>query len=322
MAVSRSTEVFFMVDGARLEAQACLLAPTLKRHLQAGQRAVAYVRQDYRAKLEAFTIDVLHASGVEIRDIPDTDNTHTPWAAPYPHGNKILAAATPRDCDVSVFLDTDMVLAAPVDFAAELGDALIAACVSDYKSTAGEDEDWAEYYGVFGMDLPVERVQFNGGRRLTSLPYYNAGMIVFREREVDGTPTHVGRDWLDTAVTFEAKVTRNYARSNIDQFTLPILGYRRAAPVKALEQRMNFNIESFGHGEGQRQTIAHYHRLGILWAHQSHGRQALDALVEVTDIRAPIEFLENFGAHAKRNRMKHHIRAITQDMAHDMATAA
>lgn len=306
------TEVFFIVDGDRLEAQACLLAPTLKRHLMAHQRAVAYVREDYIDQLHAFTLDVLEASDVEVRTIPGTSSGHAPWQAPYPHGNKILAAATPRGCEISVFLDTDVVLAESVDFAKELGDALIAACVSDYASATGTDEDWTAFYAAFDMDLPEDRVQFNGGRRLTSLPYFNAGVVVFRERNSDGVPTDIGRDWLDTALRFERRVTRAYSRSNIDQFTLPILGYLRGRPVKPMGQNMNFNLQAFGDGEGQNQSVAHYHRVGALWRHRTHGRRTLETLVDVMDSTAPETFLEVFFLHARRKNMKHHLRAMAE----------
>lgn len=312
MALHPSTEVFFIVDGARLEAQACLLAPTLKRHLLPAQRAVAYAREDYIDQLNDFTRHVLATSDVALRTIPDTDGGHRPWQAPYPHGNKILAAALPRDCAVSVFLDTDTVLAESVDFAAELGDALIAACVSDYASATGTDDDWEAYYAAFGMELPEDRVQLTGGRRLTSLPYFNAGVVVFRERDSDGVPTGIGQDWRDAALHFERAVTRDFARSNIDQFTLPILGYRRDCPVKAMAQHMNFNIQAFGDGDGRRQSVIHYHRVGALWKHSVHGRATLETLADVVNAAAPETFLEVFGLHARRKNMKHHLRAMAE----------
>ncbi|MEJ6388291.1 hypothetical protein [Gymnodinialimonas ulvae] len=314
MANGRKTEIFFIVDGARLEAQACLLAPSLKQHLAAHQRTVAYVREDYRAALDPLTLDILMASDVELRDIPGTNGGHAPWAAPYPHGNKILAAACPRDCDISVFLDTDTILAAPVDFEAELGEAHIAACVSDYAASVGSDADWAAFYETFGLEPTTDRVRYNGGRRIVSYPYFNAGVVVFRERTDDGHPTQIGSDWLAAAIYFEREVQRDYARSNIDQFTLPILGYLRGAPVKALSQHMNFNIQGFGDADAIRQKIVHYHRLGVLWAHRTHGRQALERLVELHGTDAPEAFLDAFGAHAKRKRMKHHIEALRQTM--------
>jgi hypothetical protein len=310
MANGRKTEIFFIIDGTRLEAQACLLAPSLKTHLADHQTAVAYVREDYRGALNPLTLDVLTASGVDLRVIPGTADGHGPWAAPYPHGNKILAAACPRDCEISVFLDTDTILSAPVDFEAELGDALIAACVSDYGASAGSDEDWAAFYRTFGLEPTTDRVRYNGGRRLVSFPYFNAGVVVFRERTDDGQHTQVGRDWLAAALHFEREVTREYARSNIDQFTLPILGYLRGAPVKALPQHMNFNIQAFGDRDSACQSIVHYHRLGVLWAHRRHGRQALEHLVDQRGPDALDAFLDAFGAMAKRKRMKHHIQAI------------
>lgn len=310
MVNTRSTEVFFIVDGDRLQAQACLLAPTLKRHLMPHQRAVAYVREDYMDQLQDFTRNVLTASDVDLRPIPGTNNGPAPWLKPYPQGNKILAAATPRDCEISVFLDTDVVLTEPVDFAAALGDGLIAACVSDYASATGTREDWQAFYAAFDMPLPKDRVRLNSGRQLETLPYFNAGVVVFREKTSDGTRTEIGRDWLATALHFERSVTRDYARSNIDQFTLPILGYRRGQPIKALNKNFNFNIQAFGTGEGERQSIAHYHRMGVLWKHPAHGRAALEALVEIAGEAAPETLLEVFGAHARRKNMKHYLRTM------------
>lgn len=223
-----------------------------------------------------------------------------------------MPPGAPRDCDISVFLDSDMVMAEPVSFARMLGTAEIGAVVSDYMAYAGEEDDWARYYEIFGMDLPSERVQLTGGRRLMCLPYYNAGMVVFRQRDARGNPLDIGTDWQEIALKFERDAAGDYNRSNIDQFTLPILGYWRGSPVKALDQRLNFNIEAHGQGEGQRQTIAHYHRLGVLWKHDVHARAALDGLVEVMDASGPEQFLVHFGEYAKRKRMKHHLHAMAE----------
>jgi hypothetical protein len=135
------TDVFFVVDGERLEAQAILLAATLKRHLTPNQTAIAYVREDYADRLDPLTRVVMDRAKVEIRVIPETDGaTHRPWSTPYPQGHKILAAAEPRKATVSVFLDTDTVPMQPVNFAAQLGDALVAVSASDYFATANDDD--------------------------------------------------------------------------------------------------------------------------------------------------------------------------------------
>lgn len=313
MTTPPKTEVFFIVDGLKLESQATLLASTLKRHLMPHQKAVAYVREDYRDQMQDFTLEVLEASNVEIRLIPNTNGTHAPWLSPYPIGNKILAAAEPRDCDISVFLDTDTVLTEPVEFSDHLGDGLVAASISDYAS--GTDADWEAFYAAFDLPLPQERVQLLGGRKLTSLPYFNAGVLVFRERTDDGVPLDFGRDWLRTALRFEREVTREYSRTFIDQFTLPILGYLRGMPVVTMGQHMNFNIQGLGNGEGRRQTIAHYHTAGALWKHNVHGRRALEAMTEVRGQDAPETFLEVYGLHARRKNLKHHLHDMAQRAA-------
>jgi hypothetical protein len=277
---TQTVDVYFMVDGETLEAQACLLAPTLKRNLREGQSAAAYVREDYAARIDPITREVLAAAGVETRLIPETATGHAPWSAPYPHGNKILAMAQPRRCDVSVFIDTDTVLSEPVDFARELGEAEIGACVSDYSNDANTEENWTRFYGLFGLTLPTDRVRLQAGRKLTSLPYFNAGVIVTREHR-DGVPTEIGRQWLDMALAFDAQVQVAYNRNNIDQFTLPILGYKRGHPVKALDPRLNFNIQSHGRGEGRAQALAHYHRIGVLWKHPGHAQHTLECLADL-----------------------------------------
>jgi len=299
------TEIFFLVDGEYLEAQACILAPTLKRHLLPNQRAVAYIRKDYAPRVNPLTHDILDAAGIECRLVAGTNGGHGPWIAPYPPGNKILAAAMDRSCDISVFIDTDTVFARPVDFARELGDAEVAACISDYASPATDEESWKSHYGLFGLDLPEDRVKLYGGKRLTTLPYFNAGMIIFRERNADGSPTGFAKDWLEMASDFDHRQTLPHDRFFTDQLTLPILGYKRGAPVKPLEQRMNFNIQAHGSAD-----IAHYHRIGVLWKHPEHGRSALAAMENLIGFEGIETLVRTFGRYLKLRRLRPHIVAL------------
>jgi hypothetical protein len=303
------TEVFFLVDGKRLEAQACLLAGTLLRHLGPGQRAVAYVRSDYAPQLEPLTREVLDKAGIALRIMPGTEGGHAPWRAPYPQGNKILAAALARDCAVSVFLDTDTVMVRPVDFAAMLGADGIAAVVSDYAIPATDVESWREHYAMFGLGLPEERVTLHAGRRLTVLPYFNAGVVLWREKDAGGAPTGIGAAWLTMAVRFDAE-RQVPDRSFIDQITLPILGHTRNMPVKTLPQRMNFNIQAFGSAAADQADIAHYHNIGVLWAHPEHGLSTLRALQSLIGRDGIDRYVATFFVHLKRSRMKAHLAAL------------
>jgi len=308
MANSAGVEVFFVVDGPRLEAQACLLAPTLRAHLDArSQRAVAYVRSDYIDKIDPLTAEVLERSGISLREIPHTHLGHLPWSAPYPQGNKLLAAADERDCEVSVFMDTDMVLARPVNFARELGRAQIAASVSDYASPGTDAESWRSHYALFGLDLPEQRVRLRGGRRLTTLPYFNAGLVIFREADANGDPTGIARSWLEAALLLEKAGDAVADRTFIDQLALPILGYKIEAPVKKLAQRMNFNIQAFGAAPASAADIAHYHNIGVLWQHADHARNALAELHALIGPDGIERFAQTFFPHIKRKRMKQYL---------------
>ena len=77
-------EIFFIVDGARLEAQACLLAPTLRAHLNDTQTATAYVREDYVDQVDPLTREVLERSGVARQGWTDLEvNLGLSQAVPY-----------------------------------------------------------------------------------------------------------------------------------------------------------------------------------------------------------------------------------------------
>jgi hypothetical protein len=62
------------------------------------------------------------------------------------------------------------------------------------------------------------------------LPYYNAGVVIFRECR--GTkPTGFGKGWLADGVHFDHHATRGHDRATIDQFILPITATRQGRPV-------------------------------------------------------------------------------------------
>ena len=300
-----NTDVFFLVDGPRLEAQAILLASTMKRHLTPAQSAIAYVRQDYVDQIDDLTRLVLDRAKVAIRVIPDTDGgRHAPWSAPYPQGNKLLAAAQPRKAEISVFLDTDTALLQSVDFAAALGDGLVAASVSDYSATANDEESWREFYGLFDLPLPAARVHLRAGRQMESLPYYNAGVVIFRERK--GTRrTGFGPAWLHDAVHFDHHAKAAHERANIDQFTLPITAERLGKPVIGLEQALNYNIQAFGTETDAPLCIAHYHNIGVLWSHGTAARHVLDCLLDMISTDEMDAYINRFFPHIKRSRLKH-----------------
>jgi hypothetical protein len=296
--------IFLIIDGLKLEAQACLLLPSLRRHLGDSVSVIAYRRKDATAPLQPVTQEVLHSCKVELRDIPGTGPTDPDlWRAPYPTGNKILAASDTRACDISVFLDTDMVFAAPVDFAKVLGTAKIAAVVSDYSTLSNDEEGWLAFYGHFGLPLPKERVTLLKGRELTSLPYFNAGMIVFREK-FGPKKLSFGGEWLADTLRFDHEISHPYERGNLDQLTLPITATRLGYPVKPVSNQFNHNLQGHGDAPEAQPSLLHYHNFGVLWSHEARGRAALDGLQEILPDQSLDRFYESFLPILKRKRLK------------------
>lgn len=101
------------------------------------------------------------------------------WARPYPHGNKILAAASPREDAWSVFLDTDMVCAASLELASLQEPNRLALVPEGVPSWGKNSDRWERAYAHFGLEVPSERVRLTRRRRIEYLPYFNAGFVMF-----------------------------------------------------------------------------------------------------------------------------------------------
>lgn len=258
-----------------MQAQACFLAPSLKRHLDPSVHKIAYFRED-AAPITAETRRVLEACDVETRAIPGTlPGDENPWRAPYPEGNKLLAARDMRSDGVKVFLDTDVILVRPVDFDRVLGDAAAAATISDYSTLNADEEGWRAFYGLFGLDLPQERLRLLKGRRFETAPYFNAGVVLWRDRPGDA---RFGAAWADNAIRFDHEATTAFNRVNIDQLTLPITGYQLNRPVAPLDIRYNFNLAGRNDDPAQENVVLHYHKFGVLWRYAPAGKAVLEML--------------------------------------------
>src|SRR5690606_37493394 len=120
------------------------------------------------------------------------------WVSPYPHGNKIIACAALRPPGTHVFLDSDMVCVAPLDFAGQTPVCTVS-LVPEGTPTGGRTGDgWARVYDHFGLAVPTERVRLVRRRRIEFLPYFNAGMVAF-DSAVGVAGQNFGQLWLDTA---------------------------------------------------------------------------------------------------------------------------
>lgn len=297
-------DVFFIIDGDKLQAQAHFLAASIIDHKSAVDRYFAYIRPG--VDLPASLRGLLDKANIELRDIPRL--SPDPWSAPYPIGNKLLAAADNRGGEVSVFLDTDTIFCGAVDFEAELGEAKVGAVLSDYRAGGlSNSAAWVDIYEFLGIDMPSERPGTLRRPHMDYPPYFNAGMVILRERSAN-KDLCLGKEWLKVSLALDNEfdvAARGISRANIDQIALSALGSRVGAPTKSMPQKLNYNVMAWGGPPvGTDCAIAHYHVFGRLWKAGRVGQVALSSLRKHLGQVAFAGFVNEYRTHLYWRRAK------------------
>lgn len=272
----------FVVDGRRLEAMSVLLTSSLvDHHPDRGAAAIiAYVTTRSLPDLSPATLRFYDHCGVEVRLLPDAEDL---WARPYPHGNKILACADPRDVERTTFLDTDTVCCGKLTGLEPAGSEVFCAVPEGRLTWGKEVAHWQAAYRHFGLDLPEERVTLSR-RRTDSLPYFNAGYLNFPERITSGGAVQgFGGLWLDTAIELDHVAVVPETRPWLDQITLPLTLYRHGVPFRALSDLYNFSISDRQRMKrADKCNLIHYHRARYL-----RTLPALDGILARLQARTP-----------------------------------
>ncbi len=249
----------FVVDGEGLALQSFLLAASLRLHNPNARIFACISEQTDRAGLP--DLDRIYQQyGVESVPLPSGDEV---WKQPYPHGNKILALALPRDVSISIFLDTDMIACRPFDPQGlpETGEIAV---VPEGKPTWGFKNDrWDRAYAHFGLPVPEERVNLVRGRRRSFVPYFNAGYIAVPERETR-QGLRFADAWKETAVDFDWNAPIAGKRPWLDQVALPLALYRYGWRYKVLSEEFNYSVSKRLPAEDRDPVFLHYHRMRFL----------------------------------------------------------
>ncbi|MCU4651402.1 hypothetical protein N8I71_01040 [Roseibacterium sp. SDUM158016] len=254
--------ILFVADGDRLEMQSWLLAGSLARAHEGGPapHLYAYVTPGRMANVSPLTRDLYDACGVELRPLPPPPD----WRAPYPHGNKMVAASDRRETSRAVFLDTDMVVLRPLLEMAQLPPDTVAAAPEGVPTWGADDDRWERAYAHFGLPMPEERVRLLRGRGREFVPYYNAGFVAFPDRAATGETRFADR-WIETALAVDHDCPVGGKRPWLDQISLPLalarFGYRTEVLTHswnyALTRRKDYSATPDAH-------VLHYHRYRFL----------------------------------------------------------
>ena len=253
----------FVVEGPRLEAQSLLLAASIRRH---HPRSMILGYRPMGAEPAPAAVQAMfRAVGGLILPLPSAQGQ---WRGAYPHGNKIVALAQPRDAAISIFLDTDMVMTAPLDADDLPGHGEVSVVPEGIQSWGKEEGRWERVYAHFGLPMPEERIRLLRGARRHSPPYFNAGFVAQRETDrVEGQT--FGQLWLDTARRIDHEVGVANKRPWLDQIALPVTLRRFGLAYRLIDEAANFSISN-GRTlpDPFAPKILHYHRARFLrdWA--------------------------------------------------------
>ncbi|SDE56131.1 hypothetical protein SAMN05421538_10812 [Paracoccus isoporae] len=251
----RKTSYFFVMDGPGFQSAAVLLATSLRMQMGEDVEIIAYVPEHNSKGFARAPEIMLELLRIDVRTMR-TD--HVAWAEPYPHGNKIIACCEPRSCELSVFLDTDMICARPLDFS-DVPDEPCLFAVPEGVPTWGIDPgDWETAYAVLDLPLPAERMFLVRPPYFRSLPYLNAGLVGFHEN-LDGG-NRLPELWLDTALRLDRDDRVTQKRPWLDQIALPIAARRAGAALHVLPESYNYSLFRRTQAEqAVKPHIAHYH---------------------------------------------------------------
>ncbi len=252
--------IIFVVDGKTLESMSLVLAASLARHHRVGVdvRVIAYVSARSMADLSPATQALYKACGVEMAALPSAERL---WKKPYPHGNKLLAAASRRTSQRTTFLDTDMVVQAPITDLAPVSPYEVFV-VPEGRPTWGNKVDaWQRAYRFFDLPFPEVRISLTRGRQKEFLPYFNAGYVSFSDLALEDDGRTFGQLWLEFARRFDWHCIIANKRPWLDQITLPLVMAQYGLDCALQTESFNYSTsERADLSQAHLARIVHYHR--------------------------------------------------------------
>ncbi|MGH8232980.1 MAG: sulfotransferase family protein [Rhodanobacteraceae bacterium] len=237
-----NVSVCFVCDTGRLEAQAVVLAASLREWLPDLELIAAVPRMPADA-----TCRVLADLGVGLEPIVN------PVADDYPIGHKVAALGVGRPGDLRVFLDTDTLCLRPPDWQV-VTTHRFAAKPADI-ATFGDTQTWQRLYRRFGLEMPP-RMMVASVSEVLMPPYFNAGMIATTEAAA------LASEWARICRAIDAMEDINPRRPWLDQIALPIAVARLGLAFRSLDEAWNYPAHMKPLSVDA--AIVHYHQPAVI----------------------------------------------------------
>jgi hypothetical protein len=246
--------IIFIVDYGKLEWQSICLAASIRAFVRDRDfEIIAYCPADRVDGLEDITKTWLTKFGVDIRPL----DTSSQYAPAYPHGNKILACAQPRQSRYCLFMDTDMIFVRPTNLGPLFSERGFCAARETNARWADALELWDRLYEANAPDAPRDLAVFSNQRVAPS--YYNAGFFGFDDNPISRAGNRrFGEIWRDISYQIDADPQITEKRPFLDQISLPVAVGASAFTPTELSADYNTHIR-FESGAGDGVRVLHYH---------------------------------------------------------------
>jgi|GEM_PF-3309172 len=228
--------LIYVIDPPALTIEAILLSASVRRHMPHID-LIAYCPAEKADTLPPQLREYLAATNTRLELMP----TEGVFSTRYKQGNKLIACVQPRPHTFTIFLDTDTVIWQPF-FAGDMVSAGMVSAAPEGRYTWGKPEGhWARAYGLFGMEVPEERVRLARTGTL-SPPYFNAGVVAFPNAPVAGFESFADC-WLKTARELDRPEHEIPSRRPwLDQIALPVAIARAGLGFRTLDDRFNLSL--------------------------------------------------------------------------------
>jgi hypothetical protein len=248
--VSRTYAFIFICQQGRLEAQAALLAASLRRFAKMDCELIAAIPEPEErwGRPSQATLAFLNKLGVR------TVAVSNPIDPAYAIGNKVACLAVPTGADKMILLDSDMMLMR--DWGDEERFAIgFNARPASVVSFSGDDGHWAAIYAACGT-APLR------GKVLTTYsgelihPYFNSAFVAVPGR------VGFGQAWIECCRKIEGMSEVPNKRPHLDQIALSPAAAKVGLEYDCLDERYNhpINFKPLIQGRGCKLPFfCHYH---------------------------------------------------------------
>jgi len=252
MAVPLEYAFVFICQRGDLEIKAMLLAASLRRFVRCPHELIAALPQPetHFGRPEPETLAMLR--GLEVRLVPITNAVDLT----YPIANKLSAMCVETPAKRLIFLDSDMLCVRPFTGDPRL-EVPFAAKLADRRSWGSNEGSWAAAYATLGLEPPATHFRTTETGE-TTLPYYNAGVVVAE------TALKFGETWLSCAQAIDANPAVENKRPWLDQIAIPVAMTQLGLPYAPLDPTFNYPAHLKPLSPLETPTFCHYHHPRVL----------------------------------------------------------